>query len=152
MSRQFALLSIACLAAGAIAVSCEDAVVESFTEGPSLKVVVDSLALAPTGDDPARCCCIVVGHAVNQSAVAVHATVKVEVFAAESEPIGTAVDFMEDLQPGEERRIRASGLLVPCTNIERLELVDVDVRGVWFPGTGKGSRTGHVQTAPASGL
>jgi len=134
MSRQLAVLAVACLGAGALSISCEDAVVESFTDGPSLKVEVDSLALAPTGSDPGGCCCTIVGRAVNLSAVAVHATIKVEAFATESAPIGTAVDFMEDLQPGEERRIRASGLLMPCSTIDRFELVDVDVRGVWFPG------------------
>jgi hypothetical protein len=43
------------------------------------------------------------------------------------------VDFLSNLQPGEQRTVDATGLLVPCSNIDRFELVDVDVRGIWFP-------------------
>jgi hypothetical protein len=133
MSRITALLALICLGAGASSISCEDSVVESVTEGPPLEVSVESLALEPTGNGDERCCCIIVGRAVNHSAVAVHATIKLDAFAMEEVPIGTAVDFMEDMQPGEERLIRAAGLLMPCSRIERFELVDVDVRGIWFP-------------------
>ena len=118
--------------------SCEQAAQNDFEEGPPLVVDVpeDSLAVEPTGvsGDPSRCCCLVVGDVVNESVVAVHVTVQVEAFATgEEEPVGTAVDFVNDLQPSESRRIAASGLLIPCDDIDRLELVDVDVRGIWFP-------------------
>jgi hypothetical protein len=118
--------------------SCEQAAQSGFEDGPPLVVDVpeDTLALEPTGvsGDSARCCCLVVGDVVNESVVAVHVTVQVEAFAAgETEPLGTAVDFVDDLQPNEVRRIAASGLLFPCDDVDRIELVDVDVRGIWFP-------------------
>jgi len=125
------LATLLCLGA------CEQAG-QDFEEGPPLVVDVPeaTLALEPTGQsgDSARCCCLVVGEVTNQSVVAVHVTVQVDAFATgEQEPIGTAVDFVEDLQPNESRRIEASGLLFPCDDVDRLELVDVDVRGIWFP-------------------
>ena len=126
------LATVMCLGA------CEQAAEQGFEEGPPLDVEVPqpSLGLEPTGQsgDSARCCCLVVGDVTNNSAVAVHVTVQVEAFATgEPEPLGTAVDFVEDLQPGESRRLAASGLLFPCDDIDRLELADVDVRGIWFP-------------------
>lgn len=136
VTRTRILMAAVVLGAVASSISCENAVVESFTEGPPLNVEVEvqSLALQPTGSGADRCCCTILGRATNLSTVAVHATIKLEAFApGEAEPIGTAVDFMEDFQPGEERQIRASGLLMPCSRIERFELVEVDVRGIWFP-------------------
>jgi hypothetical protein len=120
---------IACIASLLLLVACDD-----FTPGPELQVEVleASLGLEATTGDDSLCCCLVTGRAINMSTVAVHVTLKFEAFAAgEEEPFGTAIDFMRDLAPGEERQIIAPGLFVPCSEIDRIELVDVDLRGIW---------------------
>ena len=109
---------------------------QDFTQGPALSVEVppSSLALTPTGTSDLECCCKVTGRVVNHSTVPVHATLRFDAFAASGpEPIATAIDFLADIQPNEDRPIEASGILMPCSAIDRFELVDIDLRGIWFP-------------------
>ena len=107
-----------------------------FDEGPSLQVDVRETALVPTAGDTALCCCRVVGVIENLSTVPVHVTLQFKAFSTGEngeEEIGTAVAFLEGIEPAEQRQVDAPGLLMPCSNIERFELADVDIRGVWFP-------------------
>ncbi len=120
--------------------------------GPSLQVdVIDAESgqvltvgapapksmLEPTADDASLCCCRTVGLAENLSAVPVHTTLKFEAYRRHpdgtDEKIGTAVDFIEDLSPNEVRPVDAVGFLIPCDSIDRLSLVDLDMRGLWTP-------------------
>jgi hypothetical protein len=78
----------------------------------------------------------VVGVIENLSTVPVHVTLQFKAYGTGEtgeEEVGTAVVFLEGLEPAEQRQVDAPGLLIPCSNIERFELVDVDIRGVWFP-------------------
>lgn len=109
-----------------------------FDEGPSLQVDVRDTVLVPTAGDAALCCCRVVGIIENLSTVPVHVTLQFKAYGTgenetSEEEVGTAVVFLERLEPAEQRQVDAPGLLLPCSNIERFELVDVDIRGVWFP-------------------
>jgi hypothetical protein len=107
-----------------------------FDEGPSLQVEVRDTVLSATTGDSSLCCCWVSGTAENLSTVPIHATLKFKAYRSSGsgeEEIASAVDFLKDLQPGENRPFDASGLLVPCSNIDRFELVELDIRGVWFP-------------------
>jgi hypothetical protein len=109
---------------------------EGFTPGPSLEVEVprESLSLQPTTANSQLCCCRVVGSITNRSSVPVHVTLKFEAYqAGEEEAVAAAVDFLENMQPGEQRSIDASGFLIACSSIDRFELVDIDLRGVWVP-------------------
>lgn len=104
--------------------------------GPDLAVEVprESLAFQPTTGDPALCCCRIVGRVINPSTVAVHVTLRFRAFEpGQSEPSGTAIDFLATVLPQEERQIEATGLLKPCDTYERFVLEDIDVNGVWFP-------------------
>lgn len=114
-----------------------------YTTGPSLTVDVmtpdgDTIppatpVLEPSNefDDPGICCCRVVGRIMNQSAVGVHATLKFEAFETGVEdPVGTALDFLGSMTPGEERPYTAAGFVQACDEFDRVELADVDLRGL----------------------
>ena len=126
-----ALMLVVCLALVGMFGSCRD-----FDPGPPLRVEVpeESIALQSTTGNDTLCCCRVVGQAINLSSVPVNTTLKFEAYRADQEePFGVAVDFMANLKPNEDRAISASGLLVECSTIDRVELVDVDLRAVVFP-------------------
>lgn len=87
--------------------------------------------IAPTNDanDPARCCCRVTGLARNVSGEGVHAKIKFEAFQeGDDDRIGTALEFLEFMAIGETRVIDARGFIMPCNDIDRVELVEVDLR------------------------
>lgn len=91
--------------------------------------------IAPTNNrnDPDGCCCQVTGLARNVSAEAVHAKLKFEAFQeGEDDKIGTALEFLEDMSIGETRRLKARGFILPCNEIDRVELVEVDLRAIVF--------------------
>jgi hypothetical protein len=107
--------------------------------GPPLTVEVRT----PTGDlippatpvlqsttgDPAICCCRVVGTVANLSTVAVHITLQFEAFAGtDPEPTGTAIDFLEAVPAMTDGPYNAVGFVQPCSDIDRVELSDVDLR------------------------
>jgi len=87
--------------------------------------------IAPTNNanDPARCCCRVTGLARNVSGEGVHAKIKFEAFQqGDDDRIGTALEFLEFMAIGETRQIDARGFILPCDEIDRVELVEVDLR------------------------
>jgi len=105
-----------------------------FETGPTLDVVVLQHALQATTGDDSRCCCHVVGTALNQSDVVVHVTLRFEAYKVdENDPIAIAFEFLKDMQPGEQRSFEATGFVIPCFSIDRYELVDIDMRGLWSP-------------------
>jgi len=121
------------LVIAALSVACD------IPSGPSLVVEVDpnSLAIVPTTSDSQICCCRLTAVATNRSEVAVHATIRFQAFGHdaqnEKEDLGGAVDFLENLQPGERRPVNAQGLVLPCSQIDYFKLTRVEVRAVWFP-------------------
>lgn len=106
-----------------------------FETGPDLPVDVRVLSLRPTTGDAARCCCQVVGTATNLGTVPVHITVKFAAFEGptQSEPFASILYFVRDLNPNETQTIDASGFLVSCSTIGRLEIEDIDITGIYFP-------------------
>lgn len=124
-------VSIGLIAMALLALSCRD-----FAPGPSLEVEVppSSLAFQSTTGDSDLCCCRIVGRVINRSTVSVHVTLRFRAFEPTmTDPTGTAIDFLSDVLPGEERPIDGTGLLRPCSTFDRFELEDVDVNGIWFP-------------------
>lgn len=140
--RHLALLAFSLGVATAV-VACD------FNEGPNLSIEVLDTDLrvvppaqpmqVPSTGDPTLCCCQVGGIALNTSAVPVHATLKFYAYeAGNSEEIGTAILFLEDLPPGRFRSFGlgtsdepgAVGFVRPCDTIDRIELVDKDLRAV----------------------
>lgn len=103
-------------------------------QGPSLSnIAVSSLRLEPTLDDPALCCCRVVGSVRNENRVPVHATFKFSAFDGErTNAISSILFFVPDLQPGAERPIDAHGFVFPCTVIKELK-TELDIKGIAFP-------------------
>lgn len=87
--------------------------------------------IAPTNNrnDPAGCCCKVTGLARNVSGEGVHAKLKFEAFQqGEDDKVGTALVFLEYMEIGELRELDARGFILPCNEIDRVELVEVDLR------------------------
>ncbi len=104
-----------------------------FDTGPTLSVVVPEHSLQSTLGVDTQCCCLVVGTAINQSTVPVQATLKFTAFEdGDSSSVGTAFEFLRDMQPGEQRSFSASGLVMPCSDIDRYELL-IDLTGSWLP-------------------
>ena len=94
----------------------------------------NALTLQATTGNPAFCCCRVVGRLVNRSTVSIHALLKFKACDDnELLPIGTAIDFIQRVVPGEDRPFSATGLVRPCNDVDRVELVEVDLNGVVFP-------------------
>lgn len=82
-----------------------------------------------TTPDATICCCRVVGNVVNRSLIPVHVTLKFEAFEnGEDDPVATAFDFLEALQG--QATYSAVGFIRPCSTIDRVELADVDLRGI----------------------
>ena len=107
----------------------------SFQAGPDLPVDVQIVSLRPTTGNSERCCCQVIGTATNRGTESVHVTIKFAAFAGptQSESFASILYFIKDLSPNETRVIDASGFLVSCSAISRLEIKDIDVTGIWFP-------------------
>lgn len=103
-------------------------------QGPSLaNVTVSPLRLEPTLDDPALCCCRIVGSVRNDNTVPVHATFKFSAFDGErAQAISSILFFVPDLQPRTERPIDAHGFIFPCNVIKELK-TELDIKGIAFP-------------------
>ena len=118
------------LAAGATGlVSCKHAT------GPSLSAVLESQSLSPTmpGDTTgARCCCRVTGTVRNTSSVGAHISLRFRANDRSGKDIGTAVDLVANVKPGEARPYDAAGILVPCSQVGKTE-PDVLVIGLYHP-------------------
>jgi hypothetical protein len=103
-------------------------------QGPSLSnVTVSPLRLEPTLDDPALCCCRIVGSVRNDNRVPVHATFKFSAFDGErTEAISSILFFIPDFQPRTDRPIDAHGFIFPCNVIKELK-TELDIKGIAFP-------------------
>jgi hypothetical protein len=103
-------------------------------QGPSLaNVTVSPLRLEPTLDDPALCCCRIVGSVRNDNKVPVHATFKFSAFDGErAQAISSILFFVPDLQPRTDRPIDAHGFIFPCNVIKELK-TELDIKGIAFP-------------------
>jgi hypothetical protein len=117
------------LALVALALGCNSSPV-----GPTLSDVdVTTPAIRPSTNNPALCCCRVVGTAVNHNSVAVHVTIKYKAFdGVRADPLATVLYFIKDFQPGDTQPIDASGFLYPCNAIKSVQM-EVGVRGIIFP-------------------
>jgi hypothetical protein len=105
--------------------------------GPSLRdVILENVTLQSTAGDASLCCCRAVATAVNQNAVAVDVTVKFSAFSGSDPiPLGTVVYFIDDMAPGTQQRVEASGFLFSCARITDVKS-EIDVRGGQLsPGT-----------------
>ena len=102
--------------------------------GPSLSnVTMGPLRLEPTLDDPALCCCRVIGLATNSNRVPVHATFKFSAFDGErAQAISSILFFIPDFQPRTDRSIDAHGFIFPCNVIKELK-TELDIKGIAFP-------------------
>jgi len=106
----------------------------SFETGPSLPVDVQIQGVRATTGDTARCCCHVTGTIVNQSTVPVHVTVRFGAFrGADVDPFARILYFVRDMQPNESQFFEAKGFVYSCSEIDRVEIDDVDVTGIVFP-------------------
>ena len=104
-----------------------------FDTGPSLVVDVSQMSLEPTLGNSTLCCCRVVGNVINHSTIAVHVTLKFEAFEkGKQEPIATAVDFLDAVEPNESRSFSAAGFARSCGSIDKFLLADKDMRAVRF--------------------
>jgi len=128
-------LLVGSFVAAAVIVAC------SFPTSAALTVLV----LTPAGQEipPAApvkqsttdrtdvCCCLVVGRVVNSGSIAVHVQLKFDAFrGGGTKPIGQALVFLSTVQAGEDRSFEAPGLVMPCDDIDTIDLVDVDLRGI----------------------
>jgi hypothetical protein len=106
-----------------------------FDEGPSLDVAVQNPTLQPTAGSPTVCCCRVTGSLANRSTVPVHVDVAFNSYVAgDPKPNGRALDFVENMQPGETRNFTAVGFVQSCSSISKWEQVQpLNVRAVWLP-------------------
>ena len=102
--------------------------------GPTLSDVdVTAPVIRPSTNNPALCCCRVVGTAVNHNSVAVHVTIKYMAFdGVRQDPLVTVLYFIKDFKPGDTQPIDASGILFPCNAIKSVQM-EVGVRGILFP-------------------
>ena len=106
----------------------------SYEVGPSLPVDVQIQGLRATTGDTARCCCHVTGTVVNQSTVSVHVTIRFGAFrGSEVDPFARILYFIRDMEPNETQFFEASGFVYSCSDIDRVEIDDVDVTGIVFP-------------------
>ena len=152
MSKMHGTMRLACLLLLVVAGACEDfdlgpdLVVEVFSPQGAVAVEIsdpltacaddtgDPFTLQATTGNPAFCCCRVAGRVVNESTVPIHALLKFHACEdGELFRIGTAVEFVAEVVPGEDRQFSATGLLMPCDDIDRVKLVEVDLNGVVFP-------------------
>lgn len=109
-----------------------DLVVEFTTQaGQAVPPAAPVLQSTAAGGENFICCCRVIGRAINASEVPVHVTLKFEAFQdGEEDPIGTAVQFLDAMQPGEDRDVAAPGFLRACDTIDEVVLADKDLRAV----------------------
>jgi hypothetical protein len=103
--------------------------------GPSLdNVTFQNVALQPTAQNSALCCCHVVGSVTNGNSVGVHVTVKFVAYDGQrSDPLSSLIHFLPDLRSGETRTIDAPSFLLPCDLIKDLKK-EVEVKGLTSPG------------------
>jgi hypothetical protein len=91
--------------------------------GPSLSFVVESQGLAASSTVPnasAVCCCRVRGTVRNTSSIPVHLNLNFDGRSASGASLGTAMDFVANLPPGERASFEAVGIIAPCDQVATL--------------------------------
>ena len=110
----------------------------SHETGPALSAVVDEEYLAPTLEAPdaaQRCCCRVRGAIRNTSSIDVHVSLRWRITDLAGKDVGTAIDFVPNIKPGDSRAFDAAGIYTPCANVKTFER-DVLVIGLYHDDTG----------------
>jgi hypothetical protein len=100
--------------------------------GPSLSFVVESENLVSTaaGGNAALCCCRVRGTVRNTSSIPVHVNLNFEGRTAAGTSLGTALDFVANLQPGASAPYDAAGIFGACSQVASVRRTHV-VTGVF---------------------
>jgi len=135
LSRARAVLrpvAFATVMIGAILTGC------SHEMGPSLSFVVESEGLEPSSSLPnarSLCCCRVRGTVRNTSSIAVHVNLNFQGRDGSGASLGTAIDFVANVLPGDRASLDAVGILAPCSRVVSLSRQHL-VTGVF---TGAGS-------------
>jgi hypothetical protein len=110
----------------------------SHETGPELSAAVDQEFLAPTLEAPdaaQRCCCRVRGAIRNTSSIEVHVSLRWRITDLEGKDVGTAIDFVPNIKPGDSRAFDGAGIYIPCANVKTYER-DVLVIGLYHDDTG----------------
>ena len=106
---------------------------ETHLVGPELTFVVESEALVPSSTLPAAstlCCCHVKGTVRNTSSIAIHVNLNFEGLDAGGASLGTALDFVPNVAPGERKPYEAVGINAPCASVATLRRAHI-VTGVY---------------------
>ena len=114
---------------GLLQLSCKD------TTGPALTADIGSYRLVPSSDvaNASRiCCCRVQGTVLNTSPITVHVSLQFRATGRDGSDIGTALDYVPDIPPGDSRPYDAPGIFQPCNQVASVE-PDVLVVGLFEP-------------------
>ena len=129
MSRLVCRAALVCLVATFGLVAC------GRDTGPSLSAQIVEQRLEPTATtDNANeiCCCRVRGSVQNTSDINVNVNLSWKARDAEGADLGTALDLVSNLNPGETRDFDGSGIFFSCSRVSTLER-RVQVVGLYHP-------------------
>jgi hypothetical protein len=113
----------------------------SHETGPALSAVLEGARLSPTLDPQTepdafqRCCCRVIGNVRNTSTIEVHASLRFRVTDVGGKDVGTAIDFVPNIPPGDSRTFNAAGIYISCSSVRTYE-PDLLVIGLYHDDTG----------------
>ena len=103
--------------------------------GPSLSFVVEDQRLESTSTvSSTLCCCRVKGHVRNTSSIVVNINLNFPAVDAQNNALGSGLDFVEAVQPGQLRTFDAAGIFAPCSQVKTVTGVH-QITGV-FVGAG----------------
>jgi len=111
----------AALLAAAVLAAC------SHVTGPSLTVTVVSRTLEPSStvaNASALCCCRVRGTIKNTSSITVNVDVRFRAKDRSGNSVGTALDWVPTIAPGETKSYDAVGFTVVCSTIDQSTIVN----------------------------
>ena len=100
---------------GLLQLSCKD------TTGPALTADIGTYRL-----------CRVQGTVLNTSPITVHVSLQFRATGRDGSDIGTALDYVPDIPPGDSRPYDAPGIFQPCNQVASVE-PDVLVVGLFEP-------------------
>jgi len=92
----------------------------SHTTGPSLTAEIVAESLEPTSTLPGAdtiCCCRVQGVVRNTSSIPVHIDLSWAALDASGGSLGTALDVVANVDPGEARPFDAPGIFAACSRV-----------------------------------
>jgi hypothetical protein len=107
----------------ALAIALAGMACENHQTGPSLSFVVESQNLASTSTAPnaaSICCCRVRGTVRNTSSIPIRVNLNFEGRTAAGASLGTALDFVSNLQPGASAPYDAAGIFAACSQVATL--------------------------------